>query len=172
MWDSHNICLYFKIPEVYRQLNTAWMKCRFTVHDVLCNKQQNRQSPPTRTAGWQTKAQHPGSGINPALITTKVLSLQEIFSLSRPVAGIADMGNFPGVCLPWTGVTQGGNSLLEDEELWPKKISVGTGLPVQQNVTVIIIPGKARELNPQLHDPVPYMTPPNLYQLQPGLLWK
>lgn len=150
IWDSHNICLYFKTSEVYRQINTAWIKCRFIVHSVLCNKQQNKEFPPKRTAGWQTKAQPPENGINPSLITTKALSLQEIFPLSRPVAGVTDMGNFPAVCLPGKGVTSGGIHLLEDEELWPNnKINVGKGLPIQQNVTAIKIPENARELDSQ-----------------------
>lgn len=112
------------------------------------HKQQNSEPPSKRTAGWQTKAQPPENGINPSLITTKVLSLQEIFPLSRP--GVVDRGNFPGVCSPGKGVTEGENCLLEDEELWPSnKISVGKGLPMQQNVTAVIIPENAMELDSQ-----------------------
>lgn len=104
---------------------------------------KNRESPSKRTVGWQTKAQTPENGINPSLITTKLLSLQEIFPLSRP--GVVDTGNFPG-----ERGHLGGNCLLEDEELWPSnKISVGKGLPILQNVTGIKIPENARELDPQ-----------------------
>lgn len=66
-------------------------------------------------------------------------------SLIKTCGWVADMGNFPGACSPGRGVTSGGNCLLEDEELWPSnKISVGKGLPIQQNVTAIKIPGNNR----------------------------